>query len=373
MKKLIFLTLSLLCFITISKAQNILVANNNPGAAMGTGPAANIFTGANALEDALAGSVDGDIIYVVPSSIQYVNGILNIDTEVTIFGVGINPDKDLGTSSEIETNCGGCQVNIRSDNVRLSGLVMTGEVRLGGGLSNTTFTDIIIENCSLTRVLMQPGNNVQIDNLLIRNNIMDGEGSIATHILLTSLTSNVVITNNVMVEGNIGSQQMIQATGALFSYNVFADTGTEGAFSAITNCTFDHNIFYGVAVNVNPVSSPGNDWNYNLSFGSGGDAFLIDGTGGNTGTGNIESMDPLFTDFPLVQEWDHGYDLTLQAGSPALSTDPLNLSSEDIGPGGGATPIDQEGNLLPLIQSVTVPAVIPVGSDLPVNVKAKGN
>lgn len=373
MKKLFLLILSLLCVVTISKAQNILVANNNPGAAMGTGPSANIYTGTNALENAVSAAVNGDIVYVVPSSIPYVSGDLNINTGITIFGVGINPDKDLGTSSFIDTNCFNCEVNIQSDNVRLSGLVFNGEIRLGGANSNITYTDIIIENSTMTRILMQPGNNVQIDNLLIRNNIMDGEGSIATHILLTSLTSNVVITNNVMVEGNIGSQQMMQATGAIFSYNVFADTGTEGPFSAVTNCTFDHNIFYGVAVNVNPASSPGNTWNYNLSYMSTGDAFLVDGTGGNTGTGNIESMDPLFTDFPLVQEWDHGYDLTLQAGSPALSTDPLNLSSEDIGPSGGATPLNQEGNLLPLIQSITVPAVIPVGSDLPVNVKAKGN
>jgi hypothetical protein len=76
---------------------------------------------------------------------------------------------------------------------------------------------------------------------------------------------------------------------------------------------------------------------------------------------------------PQTLFWNDSYDLTLQPGSPALSTDPLNLSTEDIGPSGGPTPFDAEGNLLPLIQSITVPSVITVGTDLPVKIKAKGN
>ena len=62
------------------------------------------------------------------------------------------------------------------------------------------------------------------------------------------------------------------------------------------------------------------------------------------------------------------YDFTLSATSPAL-----NVNGEDIGPGGGFTPFDVEGNLLPLIQTINIPSTIPVGSDLPVTIKAKGN
>ena len=118
-----------------------------------------------------------------------------------------------------------------------------------------------------------------------------------------------------------------------------------------------------------------NRWNYNLSYGStlsNGTVFNTT-TNGNTGTGNIENSDPLFTSFPITSTWSNSHDFSLQAGSPALASDPLNGSTEDIGTTGGATPFDFEGNLLPLIQDVTIPAAISVGSDLPVNVKAKGN
>ena len=54
-------------------------------------------------------------------------------------------------------------------------------------------------------------------------------------------------------------------------------------------------------------------------------------------------------------------------------TPAINVNGEDIGPSGGAVPFNAEGNILPLIQSITVPPVIQVGSDLPVTIKAKGN
>lgn len=363
MKKLPALLLISFMSITLTHGQNLLVANNNPGAATGT----NVFTGTNAIRDAFTFATAGDIIYVVPSPTSY--GNLNITKSITIFGVGIRPSKDLGAKSLVGL------INVDASDVRLSGLVSSNnEINLAWNVGTGNIDNIIIENCRTGRILMEGTPSGTVSDLLIRNNVITGNGSIATHILLNT-TANAIITNNVMLAGGSVSQLMIKALNATFTYNLFSDNGNEGPFSPVINCTFDHNIFYGVEVDIG-VLSTGNSWTYNLSFGNTTDADNVFDiiNNGNTGTGNIESVagsnDPLFVNFPLAtaQTWNDSYDFSLQAGSPAL-----NVNGEDIGPSGGATPFDFEGNLLPLIQSVTVPSVIPVGTDLPVTIKAKGN
>jgi len=370
MKKILFILLGLLGTLSISQAQTIHVANNNPGAATGV----NVHVGANAIRDAFTAATAGDIIYVVPSPTSY--GSLSITKGITIFGVGIRPSKDLGAKSLVGL------INVDASNVRLSGLVSSNnEINLGWNVGTSNLDAITIENCNTERILMEGTPSATISNLLIRNNVLTGSGCLATHILLNT-TAKAIITNNVFTEGNLSCATMVQALNATFTYNLFADTGGEGAFAKVVDCNFNHNIFYGVRVDVG-TGSTGNSWTYNLSFGNPVDATNIfnvttDGNNDIAAPGsNIESVagsnDPIFVNFPLTQTWNNSYDFTLQAGSPALSTNPLNTSSEDIGPSGGATPFDFEGNLLPLIQSVTVPSVITFGTDLPVTIKAKGN
>jgi|GEM_PF-943748 len=366
--------LTLLAFMlsVYATAQALIVANNNPGAAPGT----NVFTGVNALEDAITAATANDIIYVVPSSALYGSNNINITKPLTIFGVGIRPSKALGTKSEIDVSCFNCAIQVDASDVRLSGLIVKGDVNLNWADAQDQ-TNITIENSRIKRAIMKTSAVKKISNILIRNNVITGNVSVATHILLRT-TANAVITNNIFTESG-SSAPMVEATGAIFTYNVFSDTGDEIPFSNVNNCQFDHNIFYGVRVDI-PVSSTGNSWTNNLSFGNSVDAYHVFEitNNGNTGSGNIESTtatprDPMFTNFPPTNVWNDSYDLTLLPGSPALSTDPLNLTTDDIGPSGGATPFDSEGNLLPLIQSITVPSVIPVGTDLPVTIKAKGN
>lgn len=361
MKKIFLLTTGIIGLTIFGFSQTLYVANNNPGAAAGV----NVYTGTNAIRDAHTAATVGDIIYVVPSPTSY--GNLSITKGITIFGVGIRPSKDLGAKSLVGL------INVDASNVRLSGLVSSNsEINLGWNVGTANLDAITIENCNTGRILMEGTPSATISNLLIRNNVLTGNGCLATHILLNT-TANAIITNNVFTEGNLSCATMVQALNATITYNLFADTGGEGAFAKVVDCIFDHNIFYGVRVDIG-TGSTGNSWTYNLSFGNPVDATNIFNvtTDGNTGSGNIESVsgsdDPLFVNFPLTQNWNNSYDFSLLAGSPAL-----NVNGEDIGPSGGAVPFDFEGNSLPLIQSVTVPAVIPVGSDLPVTIKAKGN
>jgi hypothetical protein len=162
----------------------------------------------------------------------------------------------------------------------------------------------------------------------------------------------------------------LRVTGANFSYNTFVSDGNRGIDATILANVFDHNIFIGSRVDLTPTSI-NNVWTNNLSFGSTAMVFGFGATTNGTISGNIENSDPLFTNTDIVNTWVEGQDYTLLTGSPALAAN--NGTGDDMGISGGSTPFDEEGNLLPLIQSVVLPPTIPAGSDLPVTIKAKGN
>ena len=233
-----------------------------------------------------------------------------------------------------------------------------------GGINsnNLILANITIENSRVRAIQHTNDLTVPVSNVLIRNNIIEGGFSPFEFYL----SSNITITNNVIYTTS-PAQVSIIGNEINFQNNLFIYSGSGKTFSNIDNCIFKHNIFYGTAVDLTSFST-GNVWDDNLSFGSANNIFTIDLYGNSSNSPNLENIDPLFVNMPINQLWSDDYDFTLQAGSPAI-----NVNGTDIGPSGGATPFDYEGNLLPLIQHVSVPAVIPVGSDLPVTIKAKGN
>lgn len=357
MKNILQFIFGLLLISSIVKAQTLYVANNNPGAASGT----NVFTGATALQDAIAAAsatAPYDIIYVVPSIIAY--GQINIDKGLTIFGIGIRPDKDLGAKSQVGP------IYIDASDVRISGIIgpTNGGVFIGWSGGTVTYTNITIENSRFRELRQTNTTTVTIGNVLIRNNVIfnDGWGGVEFHV-----SSNVTIANNVIYcTRNAGSfiGSVLNVSNNLF---VGDNTSGERAINEAVDCDFDHNIFYGTSVNLTSIST-GNVWDDNLSFSTIDNVFDVGLYGNTTTTSNIENVDPLFVNFAPNASWSDALDFTLDVSSPAL-----NVNGTDIGPSGGPNPFLTEGNILPLIQTVTVPATIPVGSDLPVTIKAKGN
>jgi aspartate 1-decarboxylase len=334
-------------------AQTLFVANNNPGAVAGV----NGFVGNNAIQQAINTSANGDIIYVVPSSVNY-NSIL-VNKEVTIFGIGIRPDKALGVASTSGI------IDIDASNVRLSGMTANNYVRIGNNSNGTTLNNIIIENVESKGGISHANTGSTLNNILFRNCIMRAAW------FYTTAVNTVTVSNCVIYTGSTGiGVPAIQGVAINWLNNLFIRNGGGLTGTNVDNCLFDHNIFYGTTASV-PSSSNNNEWNDNLSFGNNvvaSDTFSIGLYSNFSNSPNLINQDPMFINMPFTTSWLDEYDFTLQAGSPAL-----NVNGTDIGPSGGTTPFDYEGNILPLIQSVTVSPVIPVGSDLPVTIKAKGN
>ncbi len=323
-----------------------------------------MFTGSTALQDAIDAAVDNDIIYVVPSSTNY-GDVTITDKVLTIFGVGLQPDKDIGSRSLVDD----LTINgAASSGCRISGLefdrFILANTNLGYTLSN-----ILLENSRLD-VMIGPGFAANsLSNVIVRNNIFNGGNNTgeAQSLELFDI-SNFVISNNI-IRGSCCVAGAIQGDGLTIQNNLFHYGGTGGAFHDIDNSIVQNNIFYGASPAVGN-NQTGNSFINNLSFSTANDTFT-DGVDGNTATGNIVAMDPLLTNVPLTTSfWNDSNDPTLMALSPALLA---GQDGTDIGPSGGAIPFDLEGTLLPLVQTLNIPAVVTQGDDLNVNVRAKGN
>src|SRR5687767_13874746 len=124
MKSIVYV-LAVLSSLVPVYAQTIHIANSNPGAAGGT----NVYLGPDAINLAAVAASDGDIIYVIPSNVAYNYLQLN-GKSVSLIGGGFNPDSPGGAVSTITA------VSTLASNIRLSGLVVTGNFEFGGSYSN---------------------------------------------------------------------------------------------------------------------------------------------------------------------------------------------------------------------------------------------
>jgi len=173
--------LSIILFTTACAwAQTTRIANNNPGATGGV----NVFTGATALQNAINASVSGDIIHIVPGTVS--NGNVTItDKSLTILGVGLNPQKGLGTRSLV----GDITINgTASSGSRISGVHF---LRMLPAISSTvvhTLSNILIENCQFNCVQMLNSNSNSLGNMIVRNCVINshqgfyaGSGRVRIH------------------------------------------------------------------------------------------------------------------------------------------------------------------------------------------------
>ncbi|HMJ70140.1 MAG TPA: hypothetical protein VK508_14640 [Cyclobacteriaceae bacterium] len=358
MKRSILLCLTL--FIAAGAwAQTTRIVNNNPGATGGV----NVYTGATALQTAINASVSGDIIHIVPGTVS--NGNVTIDKTLTILGVGLNPQKGLGTRSL----AGDIQLSgVASSGLRISGVHFgrfLPNIGCSGGIS---MSNILIENCQFYAVQML-NNSCAIANLIVRNCVINSHQGFSSgpQAFEIWINSGVLITNNIIrAQGSTAST--ILGNGLTIQNNLFFGPGTNNTFIDLDNSIVQNNIFARTSPALTATST-GNTFYNNIVFGSTDNTFT-NGVAGNSATGSIIG-DPLLTNVPSTSsDWVYTYDFTLLSGSPAINA---GLDGTNIGPTGGITPFDPEGTLLPLIESINMPAVVTKGVNLQVNVKAKGN
>ena len=326
-------------------------------------------------------------------------------------GIGFNLDKDIPLQSTMGTITITNNIDNTSD---ASGTIITGLTTGGIFLGFATgpayvLQDVVIENCLFVYVVNFGSTTyVPIDNLEIRgcqntSSVNTGFGSHAigivdqitnsivrdcvlgaTSVIAVGFTSTTPVTN--IISNNILYGPIrVDAEGSntsILNNDFIGGTGTSSAFSSfLRDCIVANNIFYGktpsllAAGGSTSTNFQRNTFTNNLSYSTGNDMLPPDGGGaGNSGTGNIESMSPLFQNVPLLDVWDPSYDFTL-TGGPAINA---GSDGTDIGISGGAFPYPDVNffnttTAFPIIQILNTSTVINPGDDLNVRIKASGN
>ena len=347
-----------------SIAQITYTANNNPGAVTGV----NIFTGATALQDAIAAASAGDIIYVVRGANDY--GAVTIDKQLTIFGVGLNPDTNGSTRSIVSSVTIADPV---ASNTRISGLWITTILNLGGTAG--ALNNLLIENSNIFRI-DHVSATTTLSTLIIRNNLLGNGNTVLEEAisLLPGAIASVVIANNIIIEPTTaahGNGSVKASNGAIIENNLFVGfpSTVRGAFEGLTGSSVRNNIFYGSSPNYLVSSCT---FENNISYNTGNATTdMFSTTSGNISIGNMESLNPQLVNVGFASSHDLAtLDPSLIIGSPAIAA---GIGGTDMGVTGGGTPFNFIGSPLPLVQEINAPFTISQGSDLPINIKGSGN
>ena len=354
MKKILLLVVTL-CLATISYSQTIWIANSAVGAVGGT----NVFTGANAINLAHAAAANGDIIYVVPSGVNYTT--VSLSKAVSLYGGGFNPDKPGALRSTVQNNI---ITNPGANNIRISGMVLTGGVVFGSG---NTHSNVMIDKCRMQSI---NGGTATLGNVIVENCIVAENYTGGPAIQFSLASTNVRISNNIIYSHNLNTSFALNTiNAALIENNIFIDWSSGGslvAFGSVTNSDIRNNIFYGVRP-TGTGTYTGNTQQNNLSFGAADNTFS---TTGNSSISNIQNSDPLFVNLPYNSVYLFTYSAALQVGSPAIGS---GVGGINMGVFGGTHPFDVHGTSLPIVQAITPPGTVYQGSNMNVRVLAKGN
>ena len=357
MKALIFSVLSLCATGFVASAQNIWLVDNTANRPAG----GHVFTTIQAAHDTASA---GDIIHIRPSQTQYANFTIT-KSSLSFYGIGFNPDKDIPIISDFNS----IYISGTASNIRISGLRI--DYIYLAYASGSTISDIQIDNCIIDYRVDSYTSSRTTDNLLIRNNIFKGDTYPLIDLVRHPVT-NAIITNNIIERTSYEVYGTIYANGALIKNNLFISESASAyeAFEDLTNCTVSNNIFFGISPQNGNISAA-NVFNNNLSYSTANDSLPPAGTGsGNTGSNNLQGMNPMFTNLPFTSDFLFSYDLTPQAGSPVINA---GTDGTNIGPTGGTVPFDMRGVVLPLIQSLDANDVVKQGDNLNVNVKARSD
>lgn len=362
------LTMLLVAAVQISFSQNILIADNNAGAPSG----AHVYSDLQAAIDA---ATPGDIIHVIPSPTDY--GSVTVSTDdLSIFGIGFNPDKDGPAKSSLNGSFD--VLSIHASDIRISGLVLrTVEI----GASALAINNISIENSSIAYLATETNTNFSGSNILVRNCLFRSSSASGVTVFLSNRISNSVITNCVITGYNntgTGNGTITAYNGGIIKNTLFLGDGESNkkAFETLENCTVSNCIFYGRSPQAR-LSVTNTVFNNNVSVGSIDDTLPPSITNGVTGNNNFESLvDPslVFEDPAVVigDSWDLNWD-PIPSATNAPELFDSGTDGTNIGPTGSTIPWDPTGVPLPLIQSVISSEVIKQGDNMDVTIKARGN
>lgn len=324
--------------------QNIINVNNTS-----SGVTAQYTT----LSAAVSAAVDGDIIYLYPSSASY--GSATINKKLTIIGPGYNVQQN--PSLQINTYVGNGVVDNLTFTAGSNGSLITGidiNVIVMNGQANIALT-----RCKIRAYCTLDNTN----NILFEGCFFEWTGNAANPYSINAFTNNngLIIRNNIFgaAKGNSSWYEIgIQPScTAIVENNVFR------WYNGFYNSIVRNNLFLYNVANVIVVGTYGNLYQNNV---------LVSNQTG-LGSTNIIAVPEanICEGYPTQgnRSFDDRY--MLKTGSPAIGA---GIGGIDCGVFAGPTPYKLSGiPFVPLIYQVNAPPTGNAASGIDINVKIRAN
>lgn len=343
---------SLLLTLAYFASATVITVDNN-----GNAPAGVYTSVATAITDATA----GDTLLLIPSSSSY--GNMNVTKELTIIGVGFNPDMEIPFTSRVNNT----SIYTAASGTKLIGLEITGSLTLGN--TSGSLTNVVVENNRINYITHTGISS--LTNVLIRQNVIQVASTFTPSITMNVANqANIVVSNNVFsATGNSVNYRgpYVTTGGVLFDHNIHLGGASMFSYYQLVNCLVTNNIFVTLSPS-SQLNSTNVLYKNNLSNGY---AF-----GSITGVNlsfdsNIDTTDPTFVNLPLsTVTYDYTLDPNLSGGSAgeAAGTDGTNLGVD-----GGTSPFKLTGSVLPVVRRFDLPSNIVEGTDASATIEVTGN
>lgn len=303
-------------------------------------------------QDAVDAASPGDTIYVHGSNTAYGNLVLN--KRLVIIGAGYEPQN---TQYNLYTHFVNIQFNLSNSTTLATGTIIKGITTPNLSYSGSpTFNvnNILVERCYIGTL------NVLGSNWVIKNNKIES--------LSLGNKSNIIVANNFIGAGISNSDK----PSVLITNNIFIQ---DVHMSSVKYANITNNIWTNPSTNFNNPSgyqNSNNTFNKNIFVYADPTSFMVFPPAGNTGIGNVNTIDPQFVSNVLNISLNavSQHDWHLRAGAIGVG---YGTDGTDCGIYGGSYPMPNLTGVctMPQISSMDLQnSVIPQGGTL--NVELKG-
>ncbi len=279
----------------------------------------------------------GDTIYINGSQTLYAD--FNVTKKLTIIGSGIWPNSRYGWTSKVGT----VYVAPTADYSKIIGIIITA-LSIPSGADNIFVEKSRNENyCSLA------GNNITLVGCFLNGYTNGGVGQNLTirncfiNATLNYLNATTLVFNNIIYNSEIGGSFVTVFNNVFYNPNTTVNLKFDG------KCTYTN-------------------FSNNLTYAPAADGVIALGSGNNTGTNNLNNVDPQFVN--AKWPFDPTADYNLKATSPAKN---YGTDGTDIGINGYnyIFPMRGEPNIPQIYEFIIQNPIIPVGGTINFNVKVR--
>jgi hypothetical protein len=290
----------------------------------------------NTLIAAYNASSANDTLLIEGTDIAYFVNTTKWDKKLIVIGIGFNPQKQNARRTfftQFSDVSGVFSLNSGASGSRFYGITFDYKVRFEQNVSDLAFEDCQIEEFQF--------NGKTAYNIAFRNCHFNSDANNNLSFSGDPISNTGILISNCIFDGYISGNSN-SALSAVIDHCLFLNPSGN---IVLNNC-LNFSIINSIFMNRNPIQTGGTS----------GTTFknCLARLGGlPSGSGNINAVDPNFTNYTVGNYHSYTYDYRLKTGSAAIGA---ATDSTDIGLHGGSAKFNESGEVLitPIIRSMII-------------------